>query len=153
MTKMPMGWCYAPYIAQETSNFVTRGIGYAWVDNFIIGGASQEVFDRARTTLRERLVRYDILVDDDSLMPTQHPCMLGIEFDLVQKKFRLDPAWIEKKTERLQKAVRGDWTACHSATFSRHWDPYLGNIRCKHATVESRRSARGFLNARPKGSR
>ena len=38
MIKMPMGWCYAPYIAQETSNFITREIGYAWVDNFIVGG-------------------------------------------------------------------------------------------------------------------
>ena len=110
MIKMPMGWCYAPYIAQETSNFITREIGYSWVDNFIVGGTSLEEFKSARTTLRERISRYDILVDDDSLIESQHPCMLGIEFDLVNKKYRLEPAWIEKKTERLQRAIQGDWT-------------------------------------------
>ena len=105
-----MGWCYAPYIAQETSNFITREIGYAWVDNFIVGGTSLQEFKSARTKLRERIARYDILVDDDSLIESQHPCMLGIEFDLVNKKYRLEPAWIAKKTERLQKATQSDWT-------------------------------------------
>ena len=80
--------------------------------------------------------------------------MLGIEFDLVNKKYRLEPAWIAKKTERLQKATQSDWTKMSYRDIFETlgaliWATYVAN----NASLEPRRGTGGFLNACTESSR
>ena len=47
MTRLPMGWSYAPAIAQKISNTLLRTadgriLGVAWIDNFIFAGKTEE---------------------------------------------------------------------------------------------------------------
>eukprot|EP00754_Rhynchopus_humris_P044440 Rhum_TRINITY_DN4159_c1_g1::Rhum_TRINITY_DN4159_c1_g1_i1::g.13212::m.13212 len=45
-----MGWSWAPCVAQRASRVLTRGLGLAWVDNFIIlGGSRAEAAARVAT--------------------------------------------------------------------------------------------------------
>jgi hypothetical protein len=100
LKRMPMGWKYAPMIAQQVSNHLIRSLGRAWLDDFILLGMS-DTFDTNRDTFLERLKTYNVEVDNTELEPTKQLKALGLEFDLETKQFRLDPDWVAKRTEHL----------------------------------------------------
>ena len=100
-----MGWKYAPMIAQWASNAVVSGLGAAWLDDFIIGGKDKAEFERNKAEFLRRLKRYNIEVDDQDLHPVTSIKALGLELDLSGKRYRLDPAWIEKRAETLQRTA------------------------------------------------
>ncbi len=66
-----MGWSYTPYVAQSVSNHIVRGLGVAWIDDFILLGRNRDEFESRRKELWNRLDRYKVEVDLPSLPPTQ----------------------------------------------------------------------------------
>jgi hypothetical protein len=103
IVRMPMGWSFSPRTAQHVSNAVMSGLGLAWLDDFIIGGRSAEEFEQNRTEFRRRVTRYNIEVDDLELEPTTSLFRaVGLQFDLKDKRYRLDPDWVEKKIRPLR---------------------------------------------------
>lgn len=104
--RMPMGWKFAPRVAQLTSNFVVQGLGVAWVDDFIVGGPSEEKFQSNRACFLSRLKRYNIKVDDEELKPSQVFTALGLDFDLKGKNFRISQKWIEEKRPAWEQTIK-----------------------------------------------
>jgi hypothetical protein len=84
-----MGWKWSPAIAQRISNFLVRGLGKAWVDNFAVVGRTLEEYEARRAVFLERLERYNVEVDDTELKPQQHGKAVGMEFNLTTKEFRM----------------------------------------------------------------
>mmetsp|Transcript_38200 Transcript_38200/g.118030 ORF Transcript_38200/g.118030 Transcript_38200/m.118030 type:complete len:894 (-) Transcript_38200:517-3198(-) len=99
LKRLPMGWSFSPAIAQAVGNALTRALGLAWVDDFIIGGSRAE-FEGRRAEFLRRLRRYNIEVDDETLEAAWELFALGLEFDLRRKRYRVDPAWITKRLSR-----------------------------------------------------
>jgi len=114
MRRLPMGWKFAPRIAQQVINSVMKGLGLGWVDNMIIGAQSKEEFEDKKRELARRLQRYNIQVDKDPLEmePLTTLEALGIQFDLAERRYRMEPKWIEKRRAVLEKAVNADWADC-----------------------------------------
>ena len=91
---MPMGWLNAPAIAQAVAILLLTGLpGGAYIDNFYPGGSSEAECQRNCDTLAARCasVGADVRVEQT---PTRSPRVLGLELDLLRKRYRLDPAWI-----------------------------------------------------------
>lgn len=107
LARLPMGWSWSPAIAQHTSNFLVRGCGLAWLDDFLIFGSRKEFTDKKNTFL-ERLQKYNVEVDDLLMEPVDHLKALGLEFDLKNKRYRVDPAWVEKRRDKWLATLR-----CH----------------------------------------
>jgi len=111
LVRLPMGWAFSPWVAQQTSNFIIRPheeriIGVAWVDDFVVGG-TKETFSEHRRIFRERTDRYNVEVDNVDLFPTTNLKALGLEFDLEKKRYRIDPAWIDKRLPELEALADG----------------------------------------------
>jgi hypothetical protein len=77
-----MGWTWGPCIAQRVSNHLVRDVGVAWVDNFIIGATTPGSFEEKLKTYKERLLRYNVAVDDNTLKPRhlEDPARLAIPY-------------------------------------------------------------------------
>jgi hypothetical protein len=101
MEKMPMGFSWAPCIAQRTSNTLVRGCGLCWVDNFLILGKDAEDYGQKRNTFLERARSVGLKLDDVELAPRRGGTALGVEFDLIQKRYRMDPQWVARTIEKL----------------------------------------------------
>jgi hypothetical protein len=105
LARLPMGWSWSPAIAQWTSNFLVRGCGLAWLDDFIICGTRAD-FAHKRNAFQERLQKYNVEVDNTELEGSDHLLALGLEFDLSAKRYRVDPAWIERRRERWLETLK-----------------------------------------------
>ena len=127
MTKLPMGFSWAPCIAQRISNVIMRGIGLAWVDNYIVMGKTVEEFTANRSTFLDRISegRCNVVVDNEALEPVRVGETLGVEVDLETKKYRMSPKWARKVAEL---GIPQSWTP---RTFSKTMG---GIIRCSHVT-------------------
>ena len=101
-TSLPMGFSHAPAFGQRTANVLIRGCGGAWVDNFFVVGDTLKEFAERRETFLGRAHKVNLELDDETLAPTSHTVALGIEFDLVLKRYRMEPAWVEKAVKRLK---------------------------------------------------
>ena len=125
MTKLPMGFSWAPCIAQRISNVIMRDIGLAWVDNYIVVGETIEEFEANRRVFLDRIHpdQCNVEVDDMELAPLQSGETLGIEVDLKRKMYRMSPKWAEKI-----RTIPVEWTP---RTFSRIMG---GIIWCSHVT-------------------
>jgi len=102
LTRMPMGWSYAPYIAQLTSNTLLRGrdgrvLGIAWIDNFTISGKTKEEVMANFLEFRDRCDACNVQIDDRNPEPETVLNALGLFFDLSSKELMLDPAWVGKQ--------------------------------------------------------
>jgi hypothetical protein len=94
MKRMPMGWSWAPRIAQHVSNVLTRGVGVAC---FFIGGKNVDEFNSNRELFQQRVRHYNVQLDDDTLTPSTRIEMVGLEFDLVDRRYRLQEKWVRQK--------------------------------------------------------
>jgi hypothetical protein len=90
-TVLPMGWSWAPALAQHVANIVVGSSGMAWVDNFVIAG-TREDFSAKRAAFLDRCHQCDLLLDDETLEPSESLVALGLEFDLGLKRYRLASA-------------------------------------------------------------
>ena len=135
LTRMPMGWSYAPYIAQKVSNTLLRGrdgriLGVAWIDNFIFAGKSKE---EVEANFKEFLAQCDlcnIRIDDRSPQPSSTLEALGIEFDLKYKRYRLDPTWIARRDFSLSAVMTP--RRLYEITGSVIWHDYVKRIPLCH---------------------
>jgi hypothetical protein len=109
MNRMPMGFSWAPAIAQRTSNVIVRDLGICWVDNFAIAGHTSLEFAKRREEFLSRVRQANMIVDNTDLIPTQRTTMVGVEMCLVEKRYRMDPAWVLKAL--LNWRHKGTWTA------------------------------------------
>ena len=128
MTKIPMGFSWAPCIAQRISNVLMRNIGLAWVDNYIIVGKTPEDFESNRRIFLERIdpvTGCNVVVDDTELKPVRNGETLGIEVNLETKTYRMSPKWAEKVAAR---GIPELWTP---RAFSQSMG---GIIWCSHVT-------------------
>jgi hypothetical protein len=121
LKRLPMGWSFSPAIAQRVGNALTWLLGLAWVDDFIIGGTRDD-YDDIRTEFKRRLHRYNIEVDNELLEPTTRLIALGLEFDLIEKRYRVSPAWVEKRQARWGEL--SDLIAADTATFRNIFELY-----------------------------
>lgn len=96
--KMPMGWSYAPSIAQTVSNVLISGIpgAHVWVDNFIFTGSTVDELEHRFGVFQERAKTVNLLLDEYTARPVQQGVLLGIEFDSSQHRFRMSPDWEAK---------------------------------------------------------
>ena len=126
MTKLPMGFSWAPAIAQRISNVLMRGVGLAWVDNYCLTGKTLTEFEEHRHIFLQRIAKdggCNVVVDDTELKPMMQGETLGIEFDLAAKRYRMSEKWSTKIRETV---VPEDWTA-------RTYSQIMGNvIWCSH---------------------
>ena len=128
MQKIPMGFSWAPCIAQRISNVLVRGIGLAWVDNYLIVGKTSEEFKESRKTFLERIdpvTGCNVVVDNTELTPLRRGETLGIEVDLETKRYRMSEKWTKKV------ATRGTPLTWTPRTFSQSMG---GIIWCSHVT-------------------
>jgi hypothetical protein len=121
LKRLPMGWSFSPAIAQRVGNALTWLLGLAWVDDFIIGGTRDD-YDDIRTEFKRRLHRYNIEVDNELLEPTTRLIALGLEFDLIEKRYRVSPAWVERRQARWGEL--SDLIASDTATFRNIFELY-----------------------------
>jgi hypothetical protein len=106
--RLPMGWKFSPFIAQQLSKCVVKGgVGVAWLDDFLILGQSKTEFHTHRETFLNRVRRYNIEIDNYVLNPETELKALGLEFDLATKQYRLDPAWVDKRKDSWE-AIRNN---------------------------------------------
>ena len=100
LTRMPMGWSWAPAIAQKASNVLLQGkdgpLGICWVDNFVFAGRTRhEVLEN----FRQFLVRADAAnVKLDSREPEVMEVgeILGMLVDLPNGRLRMSDKWAVK---------------------------------------------------------
>lgn len=95
MTRMAMGWSWAPFIAQSTSNALASGLGVAWLDNFIFAAKTSKDLIRSSREFLSRCRRADIQLDNYCPTASTRALLLGFDFDLARKRFRLDPEFIQ----------------------------------------------------------
>jgi hypothetical protein len=94
MARMPMGWSFAPAVAQHVSNFLMEGLGVAYVDNFFILADTLQEFVARKKLFKQRIGRYRIVVDDGLADMSETFGALGMEFSKgkgEESHFRLDP--------------------------------------------------------------
>jgi len=111
MRRMPMGWSHSPRIAQRVANFLMKDLGLAWVDNLVFGGRDVEEYLKKRAELARRLQRYNVQVDQEveKLEPLTKLTCVGVEFDLESARYRVDPSWITKRAEDIDRARLKNW--------------------------------------------
>lgn len=105
MTSMPMGWSHAPLIAQRSSNVLVRDLGVAWVDNFFILGNDKVSFENNKEMFLRRAREVNLELDSEELPPLTEIEALGVHFDLINKRYRMEPAWAEKAGQRLENIL------------------------------------------------
>eukprot|EP00760_Papus_ankaliazontas_P021227 PhM_4_TR18660/c3_g2_i2/m.19851 len=101
LTVMPMGWSWAPALAQRSSNVLIKDCGIAWVDNFVVCGHDRKEFRTRRKRFLGRTHAARVELDDETLRPSDKLEALGIEFDLGRKRFRMAEEWSKRTSERI----------------------------------------------------
>jgi len=135
MTRMPMGWSYAPYIAQKVSNTLLRGkdghvLGLAWIDNFIFAGATEEEVRANFQEFLENCDKCNVQVDDRNPQPVPTLSALGLFFDLSAKNYQLDPSWVDKRVFTLSRMMTP--RQLYEITGCAIWHDYVKKIPLCH---------------------
>ncbi len=137
MQRMPMGWNWAPNIAQKTANALLRFedgvIGKAWIDNFVfVGKTEDEVREKVKRFV-DRAQYIGLTLDTQDPEITQAGTLLGIEFDLQgTARYRLSKEW-EHKAKQLSvtrfMSPRELYKICGNCV----WSAYVrGKPMCQH---------------------
>jgi hypothetical protein len=116
LTVLCMGWSWAPYIAQTASAALVRGLGWAWLDNFIITAGTRSDASRKWGEFERRCrdVNAEIHGEGRELgTPIQRFECLGIDFDLAMGAHRLTAEWLRRWAEspEWKRVRRGGGTA------------------------------------------
>jgi len=100
LTRMPMGWSWAPAIAQKTSNTLLKMgnslLGKAWVDNFIFVGSSRERVWSNFVNFRDRADRCNVKIDSREPKILERGEVLGVEVNLQSGELRMAESWATK---------------------------------------------------------
>jgi len=122
---LPMGFSWAPAIAQRASNVLVRDCGLCWVDNFVVLGMTSEHFLARRNLFLQRVQDVNLELDDTTLSPSNRIECLGIDLDLAEKRYRLSPSWVDKVVLRscpiqLTTTIRGLYEICGTLIWRWH---------------------------------
>jgi len=135
LTRMPMGWAYAPYIAQKISNTLLRGrdgriLGVAWIDNFIFAGKTREEVEANFQEFLSQCDLCNIHIDNRNPKPSTILEALGIVFDLKYKRYQLDPEWVGRRDFTLSQVMTA--RRLYEITGSAIWHDYVKKIPLCH---------------------
>ncbi len=116
-TTLPMGWKNAMAVACMASNVLVWDVGLCYCDNlFALGDDLLECQENlSEIRLRADKVGIDLA---DVQPPTCRPQILGLDLDLVTKKYRLQPSWLDK--------VKVSWNA--RGRTRRRWAVLVGQL-------------------------
>ena len=107
LTRMPMGWSWAPAIAQKVSNVLLATadgpLGICWVDNFIFAGGSRGQVQSRFDMFLARADACNVKLDTRTPEIIEVGEVLGMEVDLKNARYRMAQKWVEKVT-RLRPA-------------------------------------------------
>ena len=108
MNRMAMGWSWAPCIGQRGANVLVRGLGRAWVDNFLLLGKDARDYEEKVDVFFERAEEVNLELDRtrEQVIGKKRDVALGIEFDLERKEYRMDPEWVTKAVDRVKELFR-----------------------------------------------
>jgi hypothetical protein len=96
MQSLPMGFSWAPFFAQTFANSLVKGLGKAWVDNFIITADSEDEYTARRDEFLRRAALLNVTLDDNVIVPHRQIELIGLHFDLEQKTYRLADDFVAK---------------------------------------------------------
>jgi hypothetical protein len=96
MQSLPMGFSWAPFFAQTFANSLIKGLGKAWVDNFIISASSADEYDARREEFLRRAALLNVALDDYEIAPHRQIELIGLYFDLDCKTYRLADDFVAK---------------------------------------------------------
>jgi hypothetical protein len=101
LTRMPMGWSWAPAIAQRTANFLLQDeadehLGKAWVDNFVFAGDTEKACWDKFSRFLQKADKVNLSLDSRSPEVVSRGILLGMEFDLESSRYRMAPSWVEE---------------------------------------------------------
>eukprot|EP00760_Papus_ankaliazontas_P000246 PhM_4_TR10041/c2_g2_i1/m.99261 len=139
MTRMPMGWSWAPAIAQHTSNvLLDHGrLGLAWIDNFIFWGNSEDEVNGKLQQFLSRARDCNLMLDTTEPPIVTAGEILGVEVDLVLKTFRLASDWVQKVANLEVKAITTP-REIYTLTGNGVWHSYItGKALCRYNTAMS----------------
>ena len=107
MTRLPMGYSPAPQAAQALTLKLVRMAcdvshtkGIAWIDNAIFSGNSLQLAEVHRV-FTSTCAKYNICIGAQEA-PAAYTTLLGIEVDLRQRRWRMDPSWVAKTLPAAQ---------------------------------------------------
>jgi len=117
--RMAMGWSWSACIAQASANTYidpVKDAAEAVYDDFVVmGDSDQQARDNA-TLVRSRMVRVGATEHPDKSMsdPAQVIVYMGAQWDLLHKRHRLAPAFVEKWSKWLDIFCEGHYLPLRS---------------------------------------
>eukprot|EP00760_Papus_ankaliazontas_P024868 PhM_4_TR2434/c0_g3_i6/m.78680 len=134
MLRLPMGWSWAPAIAQKTSNTLLDNgrLGVAWIDNFVFAGKTEDEVQQKIEEFMTRARHVNLKVDDESPPIMQVGEILGMEVDLDNKRHRMSQKWEQK----VRSVVVNTWMTpmnVYRVVGNGVWHGYVtGTPMCHH---------------------
>ncbi|KAJ9436046.1 hypothetical protein DIPPA_16200 [Diplonema papillatum] len=127
--RLTMGWSYSPVIAQDSALVVTepaKDDRVVWYDDWALVGDCPDALRavRDRVLRRARQVRMTVNDEKSVLEPSSTPVVLGVEFDLAAKRYRLKQEWARKahllfcSVGSMQMTLRGVWKVVGTAIWA-----------------------------------
>ncbi|KAJ9438190.1 hypothetical protein DIPPA_26328 [Diplonema papillatum] len=127
--RLTMGWSFSPVIAQDSALVITEPAGddkIVWYDDWALVEDCPDALRavRDRVLRRARKVRMTVNDEKSVLEPSSKPVVLGVEFDLAAKTYRLKQEWARKahllfcSAESAQMTVRGIWKVVGTAIWA-----------------------------------
>ena len=112
--RLPMGFSYAPYIAQSTSEILLGALCGVWavvyLDDILIFGVTAEDVKARVAYVRDRILRAQGEVNErkSSPLPMQVIVFLGIEWDLRHDTYDLTQEWKAEAGVRMSSLLEKD---------------------------------------------
>jgi hypothetical protein len=120
LTVLPMGYAYAPGIAQAISNTILEAAmegesevkAFAWIDNFLFGSRSRDALMRTTKKFREICASVHLELKEDIVEGESHMELLGASIDVknrtigISKKLREGLETESRKLDRMTKVTR-----------------------------------------------
>ena len=108
MTRLAMGYRASPQLGQAVTRCLgaeavanTQAEHISWLDNTVFVADSAEILNRVKSNFEAICARYGVIIGDTSPISRQGT-MLGLHFDCIHKRWKMDPAWVEKLKGSLQ---------------------------------------------------
>jgi len=115
---LPQGWKAAPSIAQAISLIITSSIPntLVWIDNLLLLGSMADL-SKNHSALLRIAKRVGAVFKSTLFLPCTLFTYVGIQIDLEERSWRLDPQWTRKVSPRLNKIISGP----HSQPIASWW--------------------------------
>ena len=124
MTRMSMGFSWAPAIGQRCANVLIRDLGVAWVDNFLLLAKTTEEYEAKRKVFLDRCHSVNMQLDDEATLPKKQTIALGVDMDLSKKRYRMDPEWAENTATKITAALQHERSTLQSHGCCSAWPAY-----------------------------